>query len=137
MSFSSVFEQVGTLRACLQRHVVVFGCLCGSDVGGLSVRLEVAVSGGVAMREPGVGGGDGSSDGRALITSGRCSGWVPRSASQSKTMLRASRATGAIARANTVAVASAASARLGLVMTAMGALCRTAGPLPHVQADWT
>lgn len=72
------------------------------------------------------------------MTSGRWSGRVPCSASHRRRQLRASRARGAIARARTVVVASAASARLKVLdaMPRIGASHVAVGPLPHVHPAW-
>ena len=112
MPFLRFFGQVGTLRMRPRRRAVVAGYLCGSVVDqcrrGWMPRCPMAWR----CVNPGAGGSSGSSGGRALMTWGRCSGRVPRSASHRRRQLRASRATGAIARASRGAVASAASARL-------------------------
>jgi hypothetical protein len=108
-------------------------------VNGLLVRVEVGVPEGLALRERrGGGSGRWSSGGRAFMTWGRWSGRVPCSASHRRRQLRASRATGAIARARRVVVATAASTRLRVLdaMPLMRAPRAAVGLLLRVHAGW-
>ena len=74
-----------------------------------------------------------------MMTSERWSGRVPRSASQRRRQLRASRARGAAARALRAVVASAASARLRVLdaMPHIGTRRLAVGLLPTVHTKWT